>query len=137
MKNYQKYLLLFALLPFMAFQPNQELPEVVGPDCEALILKIIQSAERVKMVENEIREYKEKPSFMLVESTIGQKGITQNQGKYVYKLGINGTETYETVTTINFYPLASKLTEIDWLTGEETPLDFDLSLLDKLPPACK
>ena len=105
-------------------------PEI-SDDCADAVMDIVDSSPRVKAMKKEIEAEGQKPSILL-----GDTPETSDDGRYDFRIGINGDLRFETVGTVYFMPKTGKLYENDWLTGEDKEIAYDGILLKALGEDC-
>jgi len=129
--------LTISILSLSLSEPTPSASPQEVPDCVKIALEIVKSAPLVKEIASEVQDEKHRTSFLLEDRVSGANSAGGQDSKYVFKIGINGPEWFETIATFCFYPQKGMLTETNWLTGEEQILFFDKSLLEKLPDSCR
>ncbi len=134
--NEMKLQLLSFLIAAIGMLPAAYGQKIEAPCMEGL-LKVLKTSPRIQQVEKDLTSVGVTPSY-LVGEVLRPKGVrnTAYSEKITIRIGIDHPERFEPVTTVVLYPASGRLVEIDWLTGEEIPLEFDTQMLQLLPQIC-
>jgi len=128
--------ILFALTLVLASTASLSAQQIDAPCLQGLI-KVLETSPRVQQITQDLQEVGVEPDYLLGEvmRPKGVKNAAQSE-KITIRIGIDHPEKFEPVTTLVLYPREGRLVEIDWLTGEELPLEFDRNMLKMLPQLC-
>ncbi len=129
--------ILFVLSLVLVATTTLSAQQIEGPCLQGLI-KVLKTSPRVQQITQDLKEVGVEPDFLLGEimRPKGVKNAAQSD-KITIRIGIDHPEKFEPVTTLVLYPREGRLAEIDWLTGEELPLEFDAHMLKLLPQLCE
>ncbi len=111
--------------------------QIEAPCLEGLI-KVLRTSPRVQQIAHDLEQVGAQPDFLIGE-ILRPKGVRNAaySEKITIRLGIDHPEKFEPVATFVLYPKEGRLSEIDWLTGEEKTLEFDANMLKLWPRLCE
>lgn len=126
------------LASFLAIAAVSTHAQQIHPPCLEGLIKVLHSSPRVQQIVQDLAQVGAQPDFLLGE-ILRPKGVrnTAHAEKITIRLGIDHPEKFEPVATFVLYPKEGRLTEIDWLTGDEMPLEFDAHMLRSWPQLCE